>query len=128
MTTWRHDRHRSGQRPRSANSAGTVSVTAATLTRASTAPAGDQPAPISAAPNVPDVPKHIADSSPSPMPAPWPARPARSARLARVQAPVAGTIRSSAARTVGIRLLLVTYAGVRGAVSPTALSVVLPCK
>ena len=46
-----------------------VSASAAIATRPSTAPAGDQPAAISADPNVPDVPKHIADTSPIATPA-----------------------------------------------------------
>ena len=54
-------------------SAGTVSDERRDDTRASTAPAGDQPAPISDVPNVPDVPNAAADSSPITSPVPRPA-------------------------------------------------------
>jgi hypothetical protein len=63
------ERRSSDQRPRSVIRAGMVSASAAIATRPSTAPAGDQPAAISADPNVPDVPKHIAETSPIATPA-----------------------------------------------------------
>jgi len=73
------------------------------------APAGDQPAPSSAAPNVPDVPKHIPDSSRARMPAPWPARgPVRPRPADSV--PVPSRVDLIATLAGGICLLLVRYA------------------
>ena len=80
-------------------SAGTVSASAATVTRAITAAAGDQPAPISDDANVPDVPNVIADSSPSASPAPRP-RPPAAPLAALLATPLLAALLSSRVRTV----------------------------
>ena len=87
---------------------------AAIDTRASTAPAGDQPAPISDVPNVPDVPNAAADISPMTSPAPRlpPTLPAGTSSVPAVSRVTVSSVsplpgRSSSARALRIRLLLV---------------------